>query len=582
MIVAPAIAPTVNVQRPIAVGIDDAHTLFGRGTTRSVALRIDALAGLTNRLAPFDIVNEEGFYGPRRYVYHYDDQGKLLVRWTQEKSGSSWTETNKIVWTYTPTGHIETRTEFDRNFEGRVAQRDRHTYDADARMTSTIVEYFDPSTGMNATTRSDSIAYDSEGALIFSQWEWWEAGKDIVGSRAEMYTIDSLSVTMQYERTSAGWIPATRRSSVMDLEQSTYRELDEIWNGTRWVNSSRSSYIFALGDDGEVSSSWTWQEKEWVPDVRCLWLRSEDGLSGEFRNERWDGDRWISLDRELVAWDESWQWTYYKMEDWDNGWALRYSMMEMNEAEDCRRHIDTSWSHGSPIEVFDVTFGLDGADSWTELASTRLSFTDGIMSDGFSAQQNLNASRQTTDLSTKTCTNGKWEDFYRYVFTYGSDHRITSLRHEIYNANGWVRSYRSTPWDTTDAPGTWWTFNRSDDRSESSSFYGFTELSFVYRDMASGVTSDAGRLPTTSALAQNYPNPFNPTTTIPFSVATGVRTIVAIFDVLGREVARPVDAWKDPGEYRVEFDAKGLASGMYICRFTSGSVSQTRKLMLVR
>ena len=42
------------------------------------------------------------------------------------------------------------------------------------------------------------------------------------------------------------------------------------------------------------------------------------------------------------------------------------------------------------------------------------------------------------------------------------------------------------------------------------------------------------------------------------------------------------DEWKDPGEYRVQFDASGLASGMYICRFTAGPVNRTTKMVIVR
>ena len=62
----------------------------------------------------------------------------------------------------------------------------------------------------------------------------------------------------------------------------------------------------------------------------------------------------------------------------------------------------------------------------------------------------------------------------------------------------------------------------------------------------------------------------------------GAKTTIAIFDVLGHEVARPVDEWKDPGEYKIQFDAYGLASGMYMCRFNAGTVAQVRKLMLIR
>jgi len=90
-------------------------------------------------------------------------------------------------------------------------------------------------------------------------------------------------------------------------------------------------------------------------------------------------------------------------------------------------------------------------------------------------------------------------------------------------------------------------------------------------------------------LSQNYPNPFNPTTRIIYQVAgtgdegagaTHVR--LAVYDMLGREVAVLVDEKKDPGFYTVPFDAHGLASGVYLCRLTAGTWSATKKMVLVR
>ena len=43
-----------------------------------------------------------------------------------------------------------------------------------------------------------------------------------------------------------------------------------------------------------------------------------------------------------------------------------------------------------------------------------------------------------------------------------------------------------------------------------------------------------------------------------------------------------VNARKAPGSYEVEFDAPGLASGMYLYRLTAGNFVEVRKMVLVR
>ena len=143
-------------------------------------------------------------------------------------------------------------------------------------------------------------------------------------------------------------------------------------------------------------------------------------------------------------------------------------------------------------------------------------------------------------------------------------------------------SYLSSRYDSTGSPTTWWTFDNGSQPDGWWQLQAFSELTFHYRQTSSGIDQQRLPVPTEAVLQQNYPNPFNPTTTIPFSVSSGTRTTLAVYDILGREVARPVDEWKDPGEYHVQFDASGLASGMYICRFTAGAVNLTTKMVLMR
>ena len=92
----------------------------------------------------------------------------------------------------------------------------------------------------------------------------------------------------------------------------------------------------------------------------------------------------------------------------------------------------------------------------------------------------------------------------------------------------------------------------------------------------------SGLMPAEFQLFQNYPNPFNPTTKIQFTVVDRQLTIVNVFDMLGREVAALVNEVKEPGTYTVQFDASGLASGVYLYRLTAGSFVQTRKMIVVR
>ena len=88
-------------------------------------------------------------------------------------------------------------------------------------------------------------------------------------------------------------------------------------------------------------------------------------------------------------------------------------------------------------------------------------------------------------------------------------------------------------------------------------------------------------------LVQNIPNPFNPSTTIQFSLAARGHATIAVFDAAGRWVRTLVDDDRVAGEHAVQWDGrdaagKSVASGVYFYRLTSGSVVESKKMVLLK
>lgn len=90
-------------------------------------------------------------------------------------------------------------------------------------------------------------------------------------------------------------------------------------------------------------------------------------------------------------------------------------------------------------------------------------------------------------------------------------------------------------------------------------------------------------LPTAFTLEQNYPNPFNPSTNIRFSLADAANVQLEVFNIAGQKVATLVNGTEmAAGIHSVNFDASGLASGVYLYRIQAGSFVATRKMNLLR
>ena len=95
-------------------------------------------------------------------------------------------------------------------------------------------------------------------------------------------------------------------------------------------------------------------------------------------------------------------------------------------------------------------------------------------------------------------------------------------------------------------------------------------------------TEDEADLPTEFSLSQNYPNPFNPTTSIMYSILNTENVTLKVYDMLGLEMMTLVNETKSPGNYEVEFNASGLASGIYIYRLTAGDYKSIKKMVLLK
>jgi len=83
-------------------------------------------------------------------------------------------------------------------------------------------------------------------------------------------------------------------------------------------------------------------------------------------------------------------------------------------------------------------------------------------------------------------------------------------------------------------------------------------------------------------LDQNYPNPFNPSTTIKFSIAEASVVKIAIYNLLGQEVALPLNEFKEPGTHTIRFDASELTSGAYFYTIETAQFKETRKMILAK
>jgi hypothetical protein len=106
----------------------------------------------------------------------------------------------------------------------------------------------------------------------------------------------------------------------------------------------------------------------------------------------------------------------------------------------------------------------------------------------------------------------------------------------------------------------------------------------VYSLQQYSITSVAGTppVPYNFQLSQNYPNPFNPSTIIRYSIPERSKVTLKIFDITGREVLTLLNGEVNAGNYKINFNASKLPSGVYFYILRSNTFASTKKMLLLK
>jgi hypothetical protein len=81
-------------------------------------------------------------------------------------------------------------------------------------------------------------------------------------------------------------------------------------------------------------------------------------------------------------------------------------------------------------------------------------------------------------------------------------------------------------------------------------------------------------------LSQNYPNPFNGTTTVDYMLPAAGQVKITITNLLGQEIATPVDSKKESGIHSFSVNSKELGAGIYYYTLEFENQKLTRKMII--
>lgn len=117
--------------------------------------------------------------------------------------------------------------------------------------------------------------------------------------------------------------------------------------------------------------------------------------------------------------------------------------------------------------------------------------------------------------------------------------------------------------------------------------YRLKQIDFDGKFVYSNAIETEVNAPASYNLAQNFPNPFNPSTSIEFTLKADAKVSLRLFDALGQEVRTILSGNYATGNYKVDFNAAGLNSGIYFYTIEVSGVdgskfTATKKMLLMK
>lgn len=166
---------------------------------------------------------------------------------------------------------------------------------------------------------------------------------------------------------------------------------------------------------------------------------------------------------------------------------------------------------------------------------------------------------------------------------FSGDLDYTTIKYDSNGDSVWVQSYNATDLEDQSEAIAIDRFNNIYVTGISQdSFTSGGSVTIKYIQTPTDVSQANYNFPAEYSLLQNYPNPFNPSTTISFSIPDEELVSLKIYNSLGEEVDKLVNETKPAGNYSVSFDASKLSSGVYFYKISTGSLVETKKMILLR
>lgn len=363
--------------------------------------------------------------------------------------------------------------------------------------------------------------------------------------------------------------------------------IEQEFDGDDFVNDWRSVYTYQqVGGvpviETEIYHEWDSSEEEWVNYQRSQFI-TEDGEIARLEISDWEEGEWELVERTIITHENNDLYFTFQerggSDEWENLYRDVYPGVTFLELYQVFLEVFVEPVFFGSNMMFNTIFPdfteqyWDGEDWENEFRITTTETTD----------QNTGQVTERS-ITEEYYFDGEWETEMQIRIDYEDGRPATYTMYELdfVGDNEQLvavlrENHSYNDQDLLDQILQYNLFLDDEDEPEE-------EVSgrtiFSYSGVSTSIEPDIR--PVAFSLGNAYPNPFNPATVIPFQAGSAGHVSIRVYDMLGRYVATLADDVYQAGNHQVQFDASGLASGVYMIRMHAPGLKQVRRVSLVK
>jgi hypothetical protein len=412
-----------------------------------------------------------------------------------------------------------------------------------------------------------TASYDQKGSTTQRLVKVWVSGHwaNYMLDTWTYFGANDNSIDLEQMWLNGQWVNSTLDSSTFDAKGNMLVHLFSYWSGGVRKDSILSSRTYDANGGMLTDLAEYMTNGQWANHDRSTYTNDGSGNHLTWLYETWTNSKWTYSDQYAYTYYGNGDlhtslWQYWQNSQWNNGTLDTYAY---NGNGKLSTLVVQSWS-GSWTNASKSTHTYDANGYETIWLMQNWSGVLWVNLSQFDYTNNSNG-KVLTSLY-RNWQNSTWTNYQQSTFTYDANgNEIT----------GYNTQWSSSSWKPVD-----YNFDVNINGSDYY-FYGYA-INLSYIRVTTGVSADNNSIIKGYSLSQNYPNPFNPNTTISYQLPTQSHVTLRVFDVLGREVAVLVNGIEQPGYKSVNFNAKGLASGVYLYSLQTDRYLANKTLLLLK